>query len=317
MKFIKIVFCGLLFVLPMFLFSATEVFPRTLYVGMRGEDVRELQKVLNKDIETRIAEMGAGSLGNETNYFGTATKRALIQFQEKYRTEILAPSGLTSGTGIFGTKTRAKVTILLNTASVAKSVTTPTQVSIPVQKGEVIVMFPSQYSGTAGTMIEIFGAGFTTKDNTIYFGDGNAVGKAVSPDGQSITFKIPAIPKGVYPLFVKNARGDSNRDSFFVVTDGVTPEPKIESISPARATRGDVVTVKGSGFLAKGNTVRTGINIIENVSSADGRAISFSIPVDVFISTTTASSEKFTIPVWVYVVNENGVSNGKSFSLEL
>jgi len=227
------------------------------------------------------------------------------------------PSGLTSGTGIFGAKTRAKATMLLNVASVPKSFMTTTQVGIPVQKGEVIVMFPSQYSGTAGTMIEIFGAGFTAKDNTIYFGDWYAVGKAVSPDGQSITFKIPAIPKGVYPLFVKNARGDSNKDSFFVVTDGVTPEPKIESISPALATRGVVVTVNGSGFLAKGNTVRTGINIIENVSSADGKLISFNVPSDIFVSTTTASAGKFAITVWVYVVNENGVSNGKSFDLEL
>lgn len=82
---------------------------RTLTFGMHGQDVRALQQFLNTDSETRIAETGAGSPGNETDYFGTATKRALIKFQEKYRSDILAPFNLTKGTGIFGEKTRAKV----------------------------------------------------------------------------------------------------------------------------------------------------------------------------------------------------------------
>jgi hypothetical protein len=85
------------------------VFLRTLKMGMSGEDVRELQKFLNTDIETRVSLSGAGSLGNETTYFGPATHRALIAFQEKYRTEILSPLGLTQGTGVFGLKTRVHV----------------------------------------------------------------------------------------------------------------------------------------------------------------------------------------------------------------
>jgi LPXTG-site transpeptidase (sortase) family protein len=94
---------------PVHIFASSSIFTRTLRVGMSGEDVRELQKLLNTDTETRVASVGVGSAGNETDYFGFATKRALIKFQEKYYTEVLTPLGLTSGTGILGTKTREKM----------------------------------------------------------------------------------------------------------------------------------------------------------------------------------------------------------------
>lgn len=130
----------------MFLFtqstSAEEgAFLRTLKMGMTGEDVRELQKFLNTDTETRVSLSGAGSLGNETNYFGPATHRALIAFQEKHRTEILSPLGLTQGTGVFGLKTRVLVLSknkkdaaqnIAATLSLRSSLVTPTQTPIPV-----------------------------------------------------------------------------------------------------------------------------------------------------------------------------------------
>lgn len=96
-------------------FTLATDFSRTLKVGMRGEDVRALQQFLNTVKETRVADTGAGSLGNETDYFGLATKRAVIKFQEKYRTEVLAPIGLAHGTGFFGEKTRAKVATMKST----------------------------------------------------------------------------------------------------------------------------------------------------------------------------------------------------------
>lgn len=300
---------------PTILFAESVDFGRTLSLGSRGEDVRELQKFLNIDSETTVATSGAGSVGNETNYFGPATKRAVIKFQEKYRNDILKPAGLSAGTGFFGSGTRAKVIALKNTITPLSFAVSS---STPVSKGEVIVMFPSQYSGKAGTTIIISGAGFTSTDNTIYFGEGHAVEKASSWNGQSISFNIPAIPKGNYSLFVRNARGESNKDAFFVVVDGVTPEPKIESVSPSRANNDETITIKGSGFLPNGNMLRTGTGVFENVSSVDGTTLVFKAQPGFPVSTTTpASSKKISFPVWVHVVNENGVSNGKSFDLEL
>lgn len=298
---------------PTLAFGVTDGFTRSLSVGMRGEDVHMLQILLNADMETRIATAGAGSPGNETDYFGPATKRALVKFQEKYRAEVLAPAGLTTGTGFFGEKTRIKAAALSIRGAAVQG-----GEALSVSKGDVYVMFPSQYSGKPGTTITLSGAGFTTKDNIIYLGPNYAVEKASSWNGQSISFKIPQIPKGNYPLWVKNARGESNKDAFFVVTDGVTPEPVIKSVSPIQGARGTTITLTGSEFTNKGNTIRAGVTILENISSADGSTLSFSLPANTLSATTTSSSMKaVSVPIWFFVVNENGVSKGKSFTLSL
>jgi peptidoglycan hydrolase-like protein with peptidoglycan-binding domain len=55
-------------------------FSRNLYLGVSGEDVRTLQKLLNANGYI-VATTGSGSAGNETIYFGPATKAAVIKFQ--------------------------------------------------------------------------------------------------------------------------------------------------------------------------------------------------------------------------------------------
>lgn len=344
----RITLATILMVAPIFVFASTEDFSRALKVGMRGTDVRALQVVLNSDMETRITTAGAGSPGNETDYFGLATKRALVKFQEKYRGEVLTPVGLTAGTGFFGEKTREKVKALLLGAAMTKSASfstlekntnTATLTPAPqktearvMPEGDMFIAFPSRYSGVPGTEIIISGEGFTLTDNTVYFGVAKAVENLSSPSGAALTLKVPSIPKGIYHLSVKNTRGQSKGDSFFVVTDGVTPEPKVESVSPDTVGHGAVVTVKGSGFTATGNMVRTTLSISEGIISADGKSLSFALPANVLIATTSTSlsipanavahdaptpGKKVLFPLWAIVVNENGVSNGKSFNLEL
>ena len=78
-----------------------------LWHGQKDGKVKLLQKFLN-EMGFIVAEDGnAGSPGNETDFFGPHTRAALIKFQEENSRYILAPLGLTRGTGFFGPFTRA------------------------------------------------------------------------------------------------------------------------------------------------------------------------------------------------------------------
>ncbi len=81
------------------------MFSRDLTLRRTSPDVQALQKYLNGN-GFIVASSGAGSPGNETNYFGSLTRSALIRFQEAHAAEILTPVGLMKGTGYFGPSTR-------------------------------------------------------------------------------------------------------------------------------------------------------------------------------------------------------------------
>ncbi|PIY68823.1 hypothetical protein COY90_03865 [Candidatus Roizmanbacteria bacterium CG_4_10_14_0_8_um_filter_39_9] len=83
-------------------------FTYNLYLGSRGAVVRSLQMYLNGQGFV-VAQSGAGSPGNETDYYGPLTAAAVRRFQEAHFAEILSPLGYSSGTGILGPSTRAYI----------------------------------------------------------------------------------------------------------------------------------------------------------------------------------------------------------------
>ena len=86
-------------------------FTRDLSSGATGQDVMDLQKLLNAK-GFMVSAAGAGSPGQESTYYGPATAGAVAKMQEAFASEILAPLGLTAGTGYFGASTRAKANSL-------------------------------------------------------------------------------------------------------------------------------------------------------------------------------------------------------------
>jgi predicted NUDIX family NTP pyrophosphohydrolase len=84
---------------------SSYVFTRNLKKGDVDSDVKKLQELLNSKGFV-VSQSGPGSSGYETNYFGAKTETAVKLFQEAHVVEILAPLGLASGTGYFGTATR-------------------------------------------------------------------------------------------------------------------------------------------------------------------------------------------------------------------
>ncbi|MDE1919612.1 MAG: peptidoglycan-binding protein [Patescibacteria group bacterium] len=80
--------------------AAVHAFKKYLAMGSVGSDVKALQQYLNSHGYS-ISASGAGSLGNETETFGPATRAALIKYQKA--------KNITPATGYFGPKTRAAI----------------------------------------------------------------------------------------------------------------------------------------------------------------------------------------------------------------
>jgi len=78
-------------------------FQKDLSKGATGPEVRILQAALEQE------GFVIASQEKTSNYFGASTLQAVISFQEKYQSDILAPLGLTSGTGYLGSSTRTKL----------------------------------------------------------------------------------------------------------------------------------------------------------------------------------------------------------------
>lgn len=87
-------------------------FERSLRLGMSGEDVKKLQQFLNSKGFV-LSKFGPGSPGNETSYFGSLTKAALMKFQQMNRKFTLDPQGLLYPTGFFGIDTKKYVNSVL------------------------------------------------------------------------------------------------------------------------------------------------------------------------------------------------------------
>lgn len=103
-------------------------FARNLQLQDHGADVQQLQEFLNTH-GALVAANGSGSPGGETDYFGSLTFQALIRFQDAHTAEILAPLGLSKGTGFLGAATRAYVnnaTTTLPFSPTSNATTSPT-----------------------------------------------------------------------------------------------------------------------------------------------------------------------------------------------
>ena len=76
-----------------------------------GGDVKCLQAVLNLSPDTRVAETGPGSPGQETLDFGPSTTAAVVKFQSKYSVDLI--TGTNIGIGMVRAATRGVLNEIL------------------------------------------------------------------------------------------------------------------------------------------------------------------------------------------------------------
>ena len=242
--------------------SATwcHVFNTNLEVGNTSPDVTALQQSLSKDGET----VGV------TGTFDDQTASAVTGFQQKYASQILAPSGLQNGTGYVGKATRARLNSLFgcnnNQVSTPPVTTAPPTVN-PVVSPSVSLLSPNggqtftqnannQISWTGGsTKVQVglvspnFDAnnpnvlGWITQDGSP---SGSVSWSATTVTDLTDTVTWPVIP-GSYKILLVSMTANGNycmgsgcnmalsSGSFNIVAASTTPvlNPSITILSPA------------------------------------------------------------------------------------
>ena len=202
---------------------------RNLTVGAEGADVKRLQQFLNSDPDTKLMST-VGSSGNETEHFGAATMNAVVRFQEKYSAAILAPVGLSSGSGYVGEYTRKHITSLCaeTEGSVSASSIRIGDQTSPA-KQEVLINRRNVYSPdpvVVGNKTYLYFGGWTSSSqvhDNIYRATCNADGKSCG----SIQVVIDSAKNGFAhlndPSIVRIAGNKDNggRDYFIMYMTGV------------------------------------------------------------------------------------------------
>ena len=235
--------------------SSSYNFTKNLTLGSKGDDVMALQKFLN-GAGYAVAASGAGSPGNETSYFGPATKAALAKYQ--------AAKSISPAVGYFGPLTRASVNTATGTTTggtttggttTGGTVTVPSGFSIALASdnpagttlpkganGVSVLKFTVSGTGTVDTLtfkrVGIGAAGdFTSSGFFVYEGASRLTsGKTINSTTHEIQFASLALKvegSRTFTLVTSIASGAtaSNISSFNLATATGSPTPTLGTVN--------------------------------------------------------------------------------------
>ena len=330
MKKLSVFVFFILFCLSFSIFAHAGTFYRNLKQGDVGEDVRSLQIILNKDSDTKVANNGSGSTGNETNYFGAKTEDAIKRFQNKHKNDVLLPAGLTMGTGFVGENTRRKLDSFSNisqtiqTKTKATSLipppTTPSFVQAVLNHVEFVpnLYLVDPYQAKQGTKVVLHGESFSLSSNTVFIGPSVSIINLKSRDGSTIELTLPDIStlsSGNYEVWVTNSAGSSkNSERPIPVLITQTPKalPRIISVSPSSVSPSGIIIISGENFSANGNNIISVAGEIHNISSSDSKTMIVALSSFPYMSKIINAPLIESFKLSFVVQNENGIDLNES-----
>ncbi len=258
-------------------------FTTNLKQGSTGNDVKYLQILLNSDSATSI-----GNAGKETTYFGAMTKAAVVKFQNKYASTVLAPYGLSAGTGVFGVASRTKANALVASGTTTTTTTGTTTTTTTVPTGTGFTVSLASDSPIAGTLV--VGQGIA---DLAHFSFSNGTASEVKITNlklRRLGISADATLSKIY-LYDGNTRlSDEAVVSSGVIswnnTTGVItiPANTVKTI----AVKADIAALVG-GVAPTGQTVGVGLLLATDVTS-NATAVNGTFPINGNIHTTAAAN---------------------------
>ena len=202
-------------------------FDELLRLGDEGDEVEALQMALRKE------NVYKGLIAD--GVFDVPTFRALVKFQEKYRSEVLRPFGLTRGTGFMGRETMKK----LNNFYGCKGVAPPVTIKPPIGESSVPIIDgvegPTYLKvGEEGTWIL---KAHDPEQGTVFYavewGDEIFL-KTQEFFGQKATFTHRYLSPGIYTVrfTVIDAQELTAKTSISINVVSITAQPSITVLSP-------------------------------------------------------------------------------------
>ena len=184
--------------------------------------------------------------------------------------------------------------------------------------GPLTLTFPSDYTVSPGDKLTVYGQGLSKTANIVHVGT-LALSAVVDSSG-GLTVTIPTNAQfGKFDLYITNANGTSNK-TFLIIRAKGGVIPKIVNYTPRSGLLGTTVTVTGEGFTTQGNDIYLGNQIIAGVRSADSKTLSFVVDAKDVPGASTGldvPNMDVTIPVWFYIINENGISGSAIFTIKI
>lgn len=289
-------------------FVDAYTFTRTLSVGDEGQDVLELQKILNSNSQTAVSVSNTrGSYGNETTYFGTLTKDAVIRFQNLHAEEILYSNGLTKGTGFVGKSTLAFLNKTQNnaqeTVSSKNSETTPTNSTSNKNTSKSIIpeFLISKTKSKADKMLYV-GSQHTLQDTAKFYLDGKEMWQRCQTEYTCKLHIDKDTKPGIHTITSNNDLWGSYEITILSSSEK-TPDVDINSISLTKQN-----IIKGSNF---SKTVKVYTMYGVYTSETKNNSFILSFPEDY------AKNAKLTKGLF-YIENENGLtSDVKNITYEI